>query len=126
MWKEIKIGNVLPWKDVADQAKRLLVISKADRDDKQEHHDDREQEDNQEVKGDERDPYNEDIVGCRGPDFVVVDWANKVRFVLEFKRTADKDEIPKELVGVIRGLANPGLSGVGQKVLSHPHPCIRV
>jgi hypothetical protein len=42
------------------------------------------------VKRDEMDPYNEDIFGRRRPDSVVVDWANKVLFVLEVKRTSDQ------------------------------------
>jgi hypothetical protein len=26
LWRETNIGNVLPWEDIADEAKRLLVI----------------------------------------------------------------------------------------------------
>jgi hypothetical protein len=29
LWRETKIGNVLPWEDFADEAERLLAISKA-------------------------------------------------------------------------------------------------
>jgi hypothetical protein len=32
--------------------------------------------------------------------------------------------LPKELVGVIRGLANPGLRVEGQKVQLHTQPCL--
>ena len=32
------------------------------------------------------------------------------------------DTLPEGLVGVIWGLANPRLRGVGQKVHSHTHP----
>ena len=32
--------------------------------------------------------------------------------------------IPKELVGVIRGLANPGLRVEGQQVQLHTQPCL--
>ena len=45
---------------------------------------------------------------------------------LEFKKVklmAKITTLPKELVGVIRGLANPGLRGVGQKVQLHTQPC---
>jgi hypothetical protein len=28
VWKEAKIGDILPWENIADEAKRLLVISK--------------------------------------------------------------------------------------------------
>jgi hypothetical protein len=31
LWRETKIGDVLAWEDVADEAKRLLDISKANR-----------------------------------------------------------------------------------------------
>jgi hypothetical protein len=31
-WKETKIRDNLPWEDVADEAERLLAISKASRD----------------------------------------------------------------------------------------------
>jgi hypothetical protein len=51
---------------------------------------DGEQEYDQEVERDETDPYDEVIFGRRSPDSVVVDWANKVLFVLEFKRTSDQ------------------------------------
>jgi hypothetical protein len=29
VWRATKIGDVLPWEDIADEAERLLVISKA-------------------------------------------------------------------------------------------------
>jgi hypothetical protein len=49
-----------------------------------------EQDNGQEVEQDGTDPYDEVILGRRRPDSVVVDWANKVLFVLEFKRTSDQ------------------------------------
>jgi hypothetical protein len=48
------------------------------------------------VETDEADPYNEVIFGRRRPDSVVVDWTNKVLFVLEFKRTSDQRRVYKE------------------------------
>jgi len=33
LWKETKIGDILPWDDVAHEAGRLLTISKANKDD---------------------------------------------------------------------------------------------
>ena len=50
----------------------------------------RTQEDGQEVERNGTDSYNEVIFGRRRSDSVVVDWANKVLFVLEFKRTSDQ------------------------------------
>ena len=47
------------------------------------------EENDQEVDRKETDPYNEVIFGRRRPDSVVVDWTNKILFVLEFKRTSD-------------------------------------
>jgi hypothetical protein len=52
LWKGTKIGDVLPWEDVADEAERLLSIITV-RDSTQESHNDREQEDDQEKKGDD-------------------------------------------------------------------------
>ena len=43
-----------------------------------------------EVEREGTDPYDEVIFGRRRPDSVVVAWANKVLFVLEFKRTSDQ------------------------------------
>jgi hypothetical protein len=90
LWRETKIEDVLPWEDIADEAERLLAISKGSRNAAKEGHDDEELENDQEVGGDETDPYNEVIFGQRRPDSVVVDWANKVLYVLEFKRTSDQ------------------------------------
>jgi hypothetical protein len=84
------MGNVLPWENIADEAERLLAKSKGGRNDAKEGHDDEELENDQEVERDETDPYSEVIFGRRRPDSVVVDWDNKVLYVLEFKRTSDQ------------------------------------
>ena len=49
-------------------------------------HDDEELENDQEVKRDGTDPYKDVIFGRKRPDSVVIDWANKVIYVLDFKR----------------------------------------
>ena len=90
MWRETRIGHALPWEDAADEAQRLLDIHKARQNAKREDHEDGEQENDQEADRDETDPYNEVIFGRRRPDSVVVDWTNKILFVLEFKRTSDQ------------------------------------
>jgi hypothetical protein len=90
LWRETKIGNVLPWEHIADETEWLLTISKGGRNAAKERHDDQELENDQEVERDETDPYNEVIFGRRRPDSVVVDGANKVLYVLEFKRTSDQ------------------------------------
>jgi hypothetical protein len=60
-WRETKIGDVLPWEDMADEAERPLAISKANRAATKEGHENKEQEDGQE--GDEGDPHNGVIFG---------------------------------------------------------------
>jgi hypothetical protein len=44
LWRETNIGDVLPWEDIADEAERLLAISKASRNAANEGQDDGEQE----------------------------------------------------------------------------------
>ena len=90
LWRQTRIGDVLPWEDVPDEAQRLLDIDKARQNAPREDHKDGEQENDQETDRDETDPYNEVIFGRRRPDSVVVDWTNKILFVLEFKRPSDK------------------------------------
>ena len=65
-------------------------MSRVSRNAANEGHDDGEQENDQEVERNETDPYNEVIFRRRRPESVMVDWTNKVLFVLEFKRTSDK------------------------------------
>ncbi len=89
VWRETKIGDVLPWEDVADEAQRLLDIHKASRNEPHEDQEDGGQENDQEVDRDEKDPYNEVIFGRRRPDSIMVDWTTKILFVLEFKCTSD-------------------------------------
>jgi hypothetical protein len=96
LWRESKIGNVLPWEDIVDEAERLLVISKGGRNASKGGHDDEELENDQEVELDETDPYNEVIFGRRRPDSVMVDWSNKVLYVMEFKRTSDQRRYYRE------------------------------
>ncbi len=91
--KETSIGDVLPWEDITDEAERLLAFGKGGRNAAKVGHDDKELENDQEVEGDGTDPYNEVIFGRRGPDSVVIDWANKVLYVLEFKRTSGKKSL---------------------------------
>ena len=90
MWRETRIGDVLPWEDVADEAQRLLDIHKGSRNAPHKHQEDGGQENDQEVDLDETDPYNEVIFGRRRPDSVVIDWTSKILFVLIFKRTSDQ------------------------------------
>jgi hypothetical protein len=52
-WRETRIGDVLPWEDVADEAERLLDIHKASRNAPHEDQEDGGQENDQEVDQDE-------------------------------------------------------------------------
>ena len=61
----------------------------ASQDAKTEDNDNGEQECAQEIGRDETESYDV-IFGRRRTDSVLVDWANKVLFVLEFKRTSDQ------------------------------------
>jgi hypothetical protein len=85
--KRQNIGDVLPWEDITDEAERLLAISKGSRNAAKEGHDDEELE--RSGTGWNR-PIQWGHVGQRRPDSVVIDWANKVIYVLEFKRTLDQ------------------------------------
>ena len=76
--------------DIEDESERLLERRKADLDAKKEDNDSGEQDDGQAIERDVTDSYEEVIFGRRRPDSAVVDWANKVLFVLEFKRTSDQ------------------------------------
>ena len=65
----------------------LILIS---RNAPNEDHEDGEQENDKEVDRDETNLYNEITFGRRRPHSIVVDWTNKILFVLEFKRTSDQ------------------------------------
>jgi hypothetical protein len=93
---ETRIGNILPWDEIADEAERLLESDQANRQVPDDDHVDKEQEDDQVVDRDETDPYNEVIIGRRRPDSIAVDWTSKVFYVLEFKRTSDQRQNYRE------------------------------
>jgi hypothetical protein len=90
MWKDTEIGNVLPWEDIEDEVERLLEMRRASQDVTTKDNDNGVQECDREEVLDEAESYEEVIFGRRRPDSVVVDWANRVLFVLEFKRTSDQ------------------------------------
>jgi hypothetical protein len=96
LWTETKIGDILPWDEIADEAERLLESDQANRQVPDDDHVDKEQEDDQVVDRDETDPYHEVIFGRRRPDSVAVDWTSKVLYVLEFKRTSDQRQNYRE------------------------------
>jgi hypothetical protein len=96
LWTETRIGNILPWDEIADEAERLLASDQANRQAPDDDHVDKEQEDDQVVDRDETDPYHEVIFGRRRPDSVAVDWTSKVLYVLEFKRTSDQRQNYRE------------------------------
>ena len=92
VWKDTEIGNVLPWEDIEDEAEWLLELRRASQDAHASTKDNEngKQKCDREVMRDGADSYEEVIFGRRRPDSVVVDWANRVLFVLEFKCTSDQ------------------------------------
>jgi hypothetical protein len=90
LWKDTEIGNVLPWEDTEDEAERLLELRRASQDATTKDNDNGEQECDREVGRNEAESYEEVIFGRRRPGSVVVDWASRVLFVLEFKRALDQ------------------------------------
>jgi hypothetical protein len=76
LWTETRIGNILPWDEIADEAERLLESDQANRQAPDDDHVDKEQEDDQVVDRDETDLYNEVIFGRKRPDSVSVDWTS--------------------------------------------------
>jgi hypothetical protein len=90
LWAETKIGDILPWDEIADEAERLLEIDQATRRDPDDDQADKKQEDDQEVDWDETDTHMETIFGRRRQDSIAVEWNSKVLYVLEFKRTSDQ------------------------------------
>jgi hypothetical protein len=90
LWAETKIGDILPWDEIADEAERLLESDQATRRAPDDDQADKEQEDDQEVDRDETGTYNESLFGRRRPNSIAVEWISKVLYVLEFKRTSDQ------------------------------------
>ena len=90
LWAETRLGDILPWDEIADEAERLLESDQATRRAPDDDQADKEQEDEQEVDRDETDTHMETIFGRRRPDSIAVEWSSKVLYVLEFKRTSDQ------------------------------------
>ena len=67
------------------------------------------------MERDESDQYNEVIFGRRRPDFVVVDWTNKVLDVLEFSLRRISDKITENGGNLEQLLNTTSSSEVSQK-----------
>ena len=65
LWAETKIGNILPWGEIADEAERLLESDQATQRVPDDDQADKELEEDQEVDRDDTDTYNETIFGRR-------------------------------------------------------------
>ena len=87
LWTETRIGSILPWDDIEDEAERLLESDGVTGHTSENTHADQDLGDGQGVELDETDPSHEVIFGRRRPDSIAVDWNNKVLHILEFKRT---------------------------------------
>jgi hypothetical protein len=90
LWAETRLGDILPWDEIADEAERLLESNQATRRTPDDDQAEKEQEGDQEVDRDETDTHMETIFGRRRPDSIAVEWSSKVLYVLEFKRTSDQ------------------------------------
>jgi len=90
LWADTRLGDILPWDEIADEAERLLESNQATRRTPDDDQAEKEQEGDQEVHRDETDTHMETIFGRRRPDSIAVEWSSKVLYVLEFKRTSDQ------------------------------------
>ena len=88
LWKETKIGEILPWDDIEEEAEELIARRRVERRASVSNQANQQRED--ESGGDEKDPSEEVIFGQRRPDSLAIDWINKMVYVLEFKRTSDQ------------------------------------
>ena len=96
LWTETRIGSILPWDDIEDEAERLLESDGVTGHTSENTHADQDLGDGQGVELDETDPSHEVIFGRRRPDSIAVDWNNKVLHILEFKRTSDQRHTYRE------------------------------
>jgi hypothetical protein len=96
LWEGTRIGDILPWDEIEDEAEKLLERVRANLQASDDSHVSKEQEDDPVVDRDETDPYNVVIFGRRRPDSVAIDWTSKTLHVLEFKRTSDQRQDYRE------------------------------
>ena len=87
LWTEIRIGSILPWDDIEDEAERLLESDEVTGQTTKDTHVDQDLRNDQGVEREETDSYNEVIFGGTRPDSITIDWNNKVLHVLELKCT---------------------------------------
>ena len=78
LWEETKIGDILPWDEITDEAERLLESDQATRRAPDDDQVDKGQEGDQEVDRDDTDTHMNTVFGRRRPDSIAVEWNNKV------------------------------------------------
>ena len=96
LWAETRIGDILPWDKIEDEAEWLLESARDNRRAPDGIHACKEQEDDPMVDRGETDPYNEVIFGRRRHDSVAIDWTSKTLYVLEFNHTSDQRQDYRE------------------------------
>jgi len=96
LWAETKIGDILPWDEIVDEAEGLIVSDQVIRRALEDDRAAKKQEDDQEEDRDDTDTYMETIFGRRRPDSIAVEWSSKVLYILEFKRTSDQQQDYRE------------------------------
>jgi len=63
LWEETRIGDILPWDELEEEAETLLESPRANRQASDDSRAGKEEEDDPAVDRDETDPYNEAIFG---------------------------------------------------------------
>ena len=96
LWTETRIGSILRWDYIEDEAERLLESDEGTRQTATDTHVDQDLGNDQGVEWEETDSYNEVIFRRRRPDSIAIDWNNKILHVLEFKRTSDQRHTHRE------------------------------
>jgi hypothetical protein len=91
LWKETKIGEILPWDDVEEK----LIASRREERRVSESNQSNQQRDDEPV-GDEKEPSEEVIFGQRRPDSLAIDWTNHMVYVLGSNVRQIKGEIIKK------------------------------
>ena len=93
LWTETRIGSILPWDDIEDEAERLLESDEVTGQTTKDTHVDQDLGNDQGVDREETDSYNEVIFGRRRPDSIAIDWNNKIHFVFMQKQISTSQEI---------------------------------
>ena len=98
LWKETKIGEILPWDNIEEEAEKLIASWREER---------RASDSNQANQQRDDEPVGDEkvIFGQRRPDSLAIDWTNKMVYVLEFKRCQIKGETTEKKQNRVQGFS---------------------